>query len=267
MSFHDGVSIASIFDGVNVKGLITLLTDHEIFVGPSILSNHEYLYYVIGNCNNVQQDAIRHDAIDRFHGVSYVSARLLTFVLAYIWKMQCHDSSVTTHYTWKELLSRLHDTDLKNITRDRGWDTSDPRFIDGTAIEPILRDHQKAGIVEAFRSASGLDIFPYDLLREKKSTLYQFCSLLDRNALQDFRGRLEEQVRPLVFSNGSSISNEYQLIATPVLEWSCRHYCQDRHVNSTGPTFANNTMMNLNFRGNGTPKTRRVMVNDGDNWL
>ncbi|KAK0502283.1 hypothetical protein EDD18DRAFT_1140077 [Armillaria luteobubalina] len=113
MSFHDGVPMASILDDIDLKSIVMVLKDHRIFVGPSIVNNREYLYYFIGNCNDIQQDAFRNYIIRRFHGVNHVCLKSSTSLLPYILKIRRHDASMETHYTRQELLSHLDMVDLK----------------------------------------------------------------------------------------------------------------------------------------------------------
>ncbi|KAK0187613.1 hypothetical protein F5146DRAFT_1226030, partial [Armillaria mellea] len=219
MSFYDGILIASVLDGVDTKDIIKLLKDHEIWVGPSIINNREYLYYFIGNCNDTQQDAFRTDAVRQLHGVDQLRKTLLTSLLAYIVGSCQHHSSVVTHYTREQLLNRLDGAALESIIRDRQWYTSNPTFIDGSSVKDTLRLHRKDGIIEALRSVSPTAILPADLLRESKDTIFRFCSLLDADTLSDFRQHLHQQLQPVTFSDGTLVSKAYEFVTTPILQW------------------------------------------------
>ncbi|KAK0497288.1 hypothetical protein EDD18DRAFT_1384057 [Armillaria luteobubalina] len=116
MSFHDGVPMASILDGIDLKSIVMVLEDHQIFVGPSILNNREYLYYFIGNCNDIRQDAVRNDIVRRFHRVDQVCLKLSMSLC------------ITGH--------PLHTARLVELF---GY------------VEATVRGHHKDGIVEALR--------------------------------------------------------------------------------------------------------------------
>ncbi|KAK0476294.1 hypothetical protein IW261DRAFT_1566970 [Armillaria novae-zelandiae] len=86
MSFHNGISVGSVFDGIEVDAIVKLLRDHEIPVGPSIADKCKYLYYLIGNCNAIEQNAVRDAATSRFYGWEQPFNQLLTSLLLYIIK-------------------------------------------------------------------------------------------------------------------------------------------------------------------------------------
>ncbi|KAK0465755.1 hypothetical protein IW261DRAFT_1574833 [Armillaria novae-zelandiae] len=90
---------------------IPTLSNHNIFVGLSIVNNQEYLYYFIGDCDNAQQDTFYNNAILRFHQVEDVCVTLPTSLLAYMVK----NTSVERHYTQKELLSHLNALDVEML--------------------------------------------------------------------------------------------------------------------------------------------------------
>ncbi|KAK0475850.1 hypothetical protein IW261DRAFT_1444537, partial [Armillaria novae-zelandiae] len=156
MSFHDGVPIGSILDEIDVQNIITLLNRHEISVGPSIANNREYLYYFIGNCNDVLKDAFRHEVIRCFHGIEHLCLKLPMLLLLYMVKTQDHDASVGNHYTRKELWNRLDNFYLENVIRNHALDTLDPKFVDGSSVGGTLREHHKDVIVDALRLSVGV---------------------------------------------------------------------------------------------------------------
>ncbi|KAK0222111.1 hypothetical protein IW262DRAFT_1552687 [Armillaria fumosa] len=240
MSFYDGVPIGTVFDDVEMEDILMLLRDHEIHVGLSITNKRDYLYYFIGNCNVDDQNSIRNDAYLRFHGVQRAFNKLSTTLLFYIVKSQ-HPGiafsriSIGTRYTREELLEHLDEHDLYNLIHNRGLDTLEPKFVDGTSVDASLRFHHKDVIVDSLR----------------------LC--------------LRDHVQPPTFADGVLLEEEYKLVTTPVLQWLCRRYnnnfnmpprlTRDRclrylqlsefehirtlinvhHMNSRTPTFPDNT--------------------------
>ncbi|KAK0473327.1 hypothetical protein EDD18DRAFT_1339951 [Armillaria luteobubalina] len=113
-------------------------------------------------------------------------------------------------------------------------------------VEATVRGHHKDGIVEALRSVSPTEIVPYELLRETKATIFQFCSLLDPIALNDFRQHLQDQVLPATFRNDildSMIDGFEEYMTLPSrMTWveefeEARTLVKDHRLNSTLPVF------------------------------
>ncbi|KAK0222292.1 hypothetical protein IW262DRAFT_1296858 [Armillaria fumosa] len=220
MSFHDGTLVASVFDGVKLEDIITLLKNHGIYVGPSIQTKRDYLYYFIGNCNIVQQDAIRNAATWQFHEIEGLCATLSTSLLLYVWKTHHPDMSKGNQYSREEILRDLDGYDLEMVIHNQGWDVLEPTFIDGTSVTATAHLHHKSAIVDTLR-------------------------LL-------FREHLDEQLHPPTFKDGILVREEYNYVTTPILQWLCRQYSRDITVSivfvnysilswNVIPTFHNNT--------------------------
>ncbi|KAK0190418.1 hypothetical protein F5146DRAFT_1120969, partial [Armillaria mellea] len=175
MSFYDGRSIASIFDVIEMRDIVKLLRDHDIYVEESIINNREYLYYFIGNCNVVQQNAIRDDGAWRFHRMQDLCAKLSTSLLLFVLRTCSPDVVLATYHSRKELLSQLNDFDLLNLIRERGWNTDHPTFIDATFVATTVHVHHKEAIVDTLRSVCPTGFIPSELLRETRMTVYMFC--------------------------------------------------------------------------------------------
>ncbi|KAK0190287.1 hypothetical protein F5146DRAFT_1000343 [Armillaria mellea] len=115
MSFYDGVSIASVFDGVELSDIVKLLRDHDIYVGQSIVNEREYLYYFIGNCNVLQKVAVRDEGTQRCHQEQNQFAKLPTSLLLFILKTR-HSGMIdimrTPRHFRQDLLRELKKYDL-----------------------------------------------------------------------------------------------------------------------------------------------------------
>ncbi|KAK0195889.1 hypothetical protein F5146DRAFT_1118497 [Armillaria mellea] len=147
MSFYDGVSIASVFDGAEMSDIVKLLRDHDIYMGQSIMNEREYLYYFIRNCNVAQQTAIRNDGRWRFHHVEQL-CQIVDIVAGLITVL---DVAITTLHSRRQLLKELNNYDLEALVRDRGWNTDNPIFVDGTSVTTTLRIHHKDVLLDALR--------------------------------------------------------------------------------------------------------------------
>ncbi|KAK0196729.1 hypothetical protein F5146DRAFT_994603 [Armillaria mellea] len=203
MSFYDGISIASVFDGVELSDIVKLLRDHDIYVGQLIVNEREYLYYFIGDCNVLQQVAIRDEGTQRFHQEQNQLAKLPTSLLLFILKT-CHPGVIdimrTTHHFQQDLLRDLKKYDLQGLICERGWNTDDPTFIDSTSVATTLHVHHKDVI---------------------------------SNALQfDFHQYLQERLQHPTFSDGIYVHEEYNLVTTPILQWLCREHIKDNTIPS-----------------------------------
>ncbi|KAK0183562.1 hypothetical protein F5146DRAFT_968740, partial [Armillaria mellea] len=227
MSFYDGVSIASLFDGVGMCDIVKLLQDHDIFVGQSIRNEREYLYYFIGNCNVEQQTAIRNDGTWRFHHVEQLCVKLSISLLVFILKIHHPDITIMTLHSRRQLLRELNNYDLEALVRDRGWNTDDPTFVDGTSVAATLRTHHKDVLLDALRFVYPPGFISSELLRETRMTIYMFCSLLHGDALGKFHQYLQRKLQPPTFSDGIYVHEEYNLVTTPVLQWLCHEYHKD----------------------------------------
>ncbi|KAK0190503.1 hypothetical protein F5146DRAFT_1000522 [Armillaria mellea] len=175
LSFYDGISIASVFDGVELSDIVKLLRDHDIYVGQSIVNEREYLYYFIGNCNVLQQVAVRDEGTQRFHQEQNQFAKLPTSLLLFILKTRHPDIMRTTRHFRQDLLRELKKYDLQGLIRERGWNTDDPTFIDGTSVATTLHVHHKDVISNALQSVCPGEIIPSELVRESRQTIYMFC--------------------------------------------------------------------------------------------
>ncbi|KAK0233681.1 hypothetical protein IW262DRAFT_1331906 [Armillaria fumosa] len=201
-----------------------------------------------------------------------ISSEILsTTLLFYIVKSQHPGISIGRRYTRKELLEHLDEHDLYNLIHNRGLDTLEPKFVDGTSVDASLRFHHKDVIVDSLRLVCPSDFLPFDLVRDTKLAIYMFCSVLNSDDLEKFRQCLRDHVQPPTFADGVLLEEEYKLVTTPVLQWLCRRYnnnfnmpprlTRDRclrylqlsefehirtlinvhHMNSRTPTFPDNT--------------------------
>ncbi|KAK0188899.1 hypothetical protein F5146DRAFT_684467 [Armillaria mellea] len=133
------------------------------------------------------------------------------------------DVAITTLHSRRQLLRELN-YDLEALVRDRGWNTDNPTFVDGTSVITTLRIHHKDVLLDALRLVCPPGFISSELLRETRMTIYMFCSLIQEDALQKFHQYLQRKLQPPAFSDGIYVHEEYNLVTTPVLQWLCHKY-------------------------------------------
>ncbi|KAK0189596.1 hypothetical protein F5146DRAFT_1051591 [Armillaria mellea] len=138
----------------------------------------------------------------------------------------------TTRHFRQDLLRELKKYDLQGLIRERGWNTDDPTFIDGTSVATTLHVHHKYVISNALQSVCPGEIIPSELVRESRQTIYMFCSLLHDDLLKDFHRYLQERLQHPTFSDGIYVHEEYNLVTTPILQWLCREHIKDNTIPS-----------------------------------